>query len=517
VFSKVVWAGRARALVFALVIMAAALVASLLALTVTTRSAEAAFDGDNGLIVFYSERDRKPGDIFAMSSTGDAVKRLTTFATGGSIDPAVSPDGSRIAFSRGGEIWVMNASGMNSNGTGATQITDNPTVDTIKIDPTWSPDGTRIAYIANSFDVDGQTDLEIWAINADGSGRKQLTKTTHSEVQPAWSPDGDRIAFVNDDRQDIYVMNSDGSGTAGNLTPSTATPLYQGIDAFPSWSPDGSQIIYSNNGGGDTDIYKMDTDPTTTDWFNLTDPEPDETDSTDTQNDTQPAWSPDGESITYVSGPKTNTTDRDIYVMEANMVASGSAIASGTSYDISPDWQPNHDPPCDVTGTNEGDKLASDRNVDEVICGLGGRDTMRGQDGDILMGGDDNDTLIVPSGRATLNGGDGSDTASFTGSATRISASLVTGFAQRLGTNPLEGTALIGVENLTGTDFNDVLKGSNVTNRLVGDDGADKLYGLGGNDRLDSRDGVRRNDRVDGGADTDTCTTDSEDVVVRCE
>lgn len=172
VFSKVMWTGRARVMVFALTMTVAALAASLLVLAVATRSAEAAFDGDNGLIVFSSDRDRDALDIFTINPIDGTTDRLTTFPTGDNIDPAVSPDGSRIAFSRGGEIWVMSASGMNSNGTGATQITDTSTA---KTQPTWSPDGSRIAYVANSFDVnpeedDARSDLEIWSINADGSG-----------------------------------------------------------------------------------------------------------------------------------------------------------------------------------------------------------------------------------------------------------------------------------------------------------------------------------------------------------
>ena len=156
--------------------------------------------------------------------------------------------------------------------------------------------------------------------------------------------------------------------------------------------------------------------------------------------------------------------------------------------------------------------------ADEVICGRGGNDVINGGGGDdILMGEGGNDTLIAPSGRATLNGGTGKDTASFAGARRPVGASLVSGFALRLGTDPLEGVAMVEVENLTGTSRNDVLEGSNAVNKLVAGDGADKLFGLGGNDRLDSRDGVSSNDRVDGGADTDTCTTDSGDVAMNCE
>jgi len=104
--------------------------------------------------------------------------------------------------------------------------------------------------------------------------------------------------------------------------------------------------------------------------------------------------------------------------------------------------------------------------------------------------GDDRINGLGVEGRDTLNGGPGVDTASFAGSATPVNASLVSGFARRVRTNPLEGVALVGIENLTG---------SAIANALVGGSGADKMFGLAGNDTLNARDGVNRNDSLDGG------------------
>jgi Ca2+-binding RTX toxin-like protein len=133
------------------------------------------------------------------------------------------------------------------------------------------------------------------------------------------------------------------------------------------------------------------------------------------------------------------------------------------------------------------------------------------------MGGDGNDTLVVPAGRPTLNGGDGADTASFAGSATPIEASLLSEFAQRVGTDPLEGVALVGIESLTGSGLGDVLTGSNGANKLVGGTGADQLLGLGGKDRINSRDGAK-NDTVNGEKGTDRCATDRREVSIKsCE
>jgi Tol biopolymer transport system component len=469
------------------------------------RPAGAAFPGDNGKIAFQSTRHVAAGEIYTIAPGGTA-KRITV--SNGSADPAYSPDGSRIAFvSTGNQIFVMNA-----DGSGRRQVTTSATA---KSQPTWSSDGSRIAYVSNSFDVDGQTDLEIWAINADGTGRTQLTNnTTFADTQPAWSPLGDKIAFVStrtgDTDRNVYVMDTDGSNQV-SVTPNSPTGCspncYQGHDDNPSWSPDGSKIAYIHghtlSGGGLLDIWTM--DPNGANKTNVS--------NNDNVTYTQPAWSPQGDKFAAVGA---TDTDRNIYVMNSD--GSGQApIDTSTSHDINPDWQPNP-PACDISGTTGDDASLVGTPADETICGLGGNDVIDGGGGnDILMGGTGNDTLVAASGRATLNGGDGIDTASFAGSATPIEASLVSGFARRTTTVPLEGAALVGIEKLTGSSLGDSLTGSGGANRLVGGDGADELLGLGGNDKLLSRDGLK-NDTVNGGSGTDACTTDNREISIKsCE
>ncbi|MFG0332496.1 MAG: TolB family protein, partial [Maioricimonas sp. JB049] len=101
---------------------------------------------------------------------------------------AWSPDGSRVAFTsdRTGnmELFVMNA-----DGTGPIQVTDFPGVDRT---PTWSPDGKQLCFTR----ITEGNNWELFRINADGTDPVNLTRHPAADADPAWSPDGSRIALT---------------------------------------------------------------------------------------------------------------------------------------------------------------------------------------------------------------------------------------------------------------------------------------------------------------------------------
>lgn len=180
--------------------------------------------------------------------------------------PAVSPDGSKIAFQSAGDVYVMN-----STGAGRVKLTTWGGYDG---EPTWSPDGSRIAFTS---DRDG--DLEIWIMNADGSNPVQLTHNGMDDYAPDWSPKGGAIAFTlvppggGWDEADIWVIKPDGSG----LTQLTNDPI---SDRYPSFSPDGHRIAFVSDRTGHGDIYTIKVNGTDLQQVTATD-----------QQEDAPAWS----------------------------------------------------------------------------------------------------------------------------------------------------------------------------------------------------------------------------------
>jgi dipeptidyl aminopeptidase/acylaminoacyl peptidase len=106
-------------------------------------------------------------------------------------DPQVSPDGRRVAFTIGDvnvdanrtitQIYIMSSAGgdMKQLTTGTASASS----------PRWSPDGKKLAYVTGD---------QVWVMEPDGSNKEQVTKVSTGAGGPVWSPDGNWIAFVSD-------------------------------------------------------------------------------------------------------------------------------------------------------------------------------------------------------------------------------------------------------------------------------------------------------------------------------
>ena len=138
---------------------------------------------------------------------------------------------------------------MNADGSRLSNLTRSPEHD---FAPAWSPDGRKIVF-TRSRDYYRRASVELYVMNADGSGQRRLTHTRgRHDGNPVWSypgsavwsPGGRMLAFATkrDGNFDVYVINADGSGLR-NLTRNPAR------DSSDAWLPDGRIAFVSDRDG----------------------------------------------------------------------------------------------------------------------------------------------------------------------------------------------------------------------------------------------------------------------------
>jgi serine/threonine protein kinase/tetratricopeptide (TPR) repeat protein len=250
---------------------------------------------------------------YVMNSDGTHQRRIAgTEGIEGS--PAWSPDATRIAFTR---FWgtALDIFLVNPDGGEPVRLTNMTERELGAGNPDWSPDGKQIAF-------QSYVRPDIYVVNVDGTGVKNLTNHAAVDQQPAWSPDGRKIAFVSrrDGNDEIYIMNADGTAPV-RLTVDTAA------DRAPSWSPDGTRIAFMSERDGNREIYVMAVDGTQIRRLTVNPGE-----------DNNPSWSPDGRQIAF---HRRALGHAQIFVMNAD----GSAPTrltelSTTSFNGFPAWGP---------------------------------------------------------------------------------------------------------------------------------------------------------------------------------
>ena len=196
-----------------------------------------------------------PFDIYTARADGSDLRRLTDYGVY-TAEAVVSPDGKRIVFTslKDGDLDIYT---MNVDGSDVKRLTTTPGYDG---GPWWSPDGTQIVYRA-WHPVDSALTtyrellaqrlvrpnrMELWVMNADGSGQRQITHLGGANFGPSWTRDGKRLIFSSNYRQprsgnfDLFLINLDGSGLEQVTTE-------QSFDGFPMFSPDGRSLVWASN------------------------------------------------------------------------------------------------------------------------------------------------------------------------------------------------------------------------------------------------------------------------------
>jgi Tol biopolymer transport system component len=325
------WRTHMRSLAAAAVLTPALTLGALL----PTHSANAAFPGQNGKIVFISE-DVYVSDIggnvyrtlYEVNSDGSGLRKLSGPTNAGFTRPIPSPDGRKVAFVRDGAIYVESADGANR-----VQVT---AAGSVSSGPTWSPDSMRLLFamkidpLNTSWRYSKGSDL--YSIAADGNQLRQLTdnrSTTAVDSDAVWSPDGATIAFMRKSAAmdtsatyKIYAINADGSGVRQLSDPDRTL-----ADFAPDWSPDGKQLVFDRRGGAGS-VMVMNRDGSNVRTL---------------ASGREPVWAPDGATIAYLgansSGLYIMNTDGSDQRLIANPTA-GTGSTGMTNYELEPVWQP---------------------------------------------------------------------------------------------------------------------------------------------------------------------------------
>src|SRR5919106_145760 len=155
-----------------------------------------------------------------------ALAAIVLGAAGCGGDEEARPD---LAFvsTRDGDyaIFEMNADGGAQHRLTPREVGDitSPAKLFFQVSPVWSPDATQIAFASRR-----SGSFDIYVMNADGTGTRQLTSGKQNDSHPSWSPDGQKIAYFEDGA--IYAVEL-GGGEIEKLTDSANN------DSSPAWNP----------------------------------------------------------------------------------------------------------------------------------------------------------------------------------------------------------------------------------------------------------------------------------------
>lgn len=260
----------------------------------------------DGKIAFSSNRTGNY-DIFVMNPDGSAQTNLTQTPNVVEEWPAWNPDGTRLVYTRTGDLWLVDADGFAPT---RIPVPGGPNMAAFR------PKTNLISYTRF-----GDSDTDIFTIRQDGQNETRILNNPYGDYCGRWNADGSKIVFSTYDdannTPNIFVANPDGSGQH-KIT-------FSKTDRSPCWSPDGQQVVFESHRTGKEQIYIVDADGTGEKRLTYS-----------AADDRYPVFSPDGKKIAFASN---RDGDFEIFVM--NVDGTGQTqLTFNTVDDNNPSWQP---------------------------------------------------------------------------------------------------------------------------------------------------------------------------------
>jgi TolB protein len=272
------------------------------------------FGGAGSLLgsrIYFVSKRTGSDEIWAMDWDGANQKPLTN-AKSLSINPAISPDGSRLAFTS------------YAKGTPRIVIIDSQTgrqlpfynqEASLNATPSFTPDGKQIYYASTAGGIP-----QIYSAALDGQGFRRVSNRDAIEVEPKVNPKnpGLLVFVAGQTHPQVYQMNSDGASVE-------RVTNGEGEASNPAWHPDGQHLAFSWTRGiatGNFNLFVMDFG--SKQYVQLTHGE---------GRNENPSWAPDGRHLAFAS---TRTGVSQIFTM----LADGTQVKQLTSQggNRSPVW-----------------------------------------------------------------------------------------------------------------------------------------------------------------------------------
>jgi Tol biopolymer transport system component len=205
----------------------------------------------DGTRVAYAAGDEGAMRIFVRQRDGSSAVAVSGSRAGNHRRPRWSPDGTRLLFQAERGLWLVPALG------GSPELVVAAPADTATThSPTWSPDGREVAWVARD---------TVYAMALDEDRPRQLAAVTVAHSL-AWSPDGRWIALVSGNSEFVYHRLGNLGPSALLLLPAQCAPgtlctAFQlvppaSLNTSPAWLDAGSLVFVSNR-GGPRDLYAL--------------------------------------------------------------------------------------------------------------------------------------------------------------------------------------------------------------------------------------------------------------------